>query len=168
MQIDAPLEIYSATVRPEWIDYNGHMNVAFYLMAADHAMDAFGEYIGIGESYMKATDKSTFALDTRIIYVRELVEGAPLEVTAQLVAYDAKRIHICLSLQHGEEGWLSALSEWVLVHVDLGARRSEAMPDQTMAKLQEIMAAHENLPRHEALMRPFGLARGGAGEVARK
>lgn len=163
MTIDAPLTIHRETVRPEWIDYNGHMNVAFYLMAADHAMDAFGEHIGIGENYMKVTNKSTFALDTRIIYVRELVEGAVLEVTAQLVAYDAKRIHVCLALMHGEEGWLSALSEWVLVHVDLGARRSEAMPEQTMAKLQKIMAAHENLPRHEALMRPFGLARAAAG-----
>jgi len=161
MNIDAPLEIYRATVRPEWIDYNGHMNVAYYLMAADHAMDAFGTRIGIGESYMKATNKSTFALDTRIIYLRELTLGAPIRVTGQLIAYDAKRIHICLQLQHGEEGWISALSEWVLAHVDLGARRSEPMPEKTLAILSDIMAAHEGLPRHAALVRPFGLLRSG-------
>jgi acyl-CoA thioester hydrolase len=157
MHIDAPLEIYRATVHPEWIDYNGHMNVAYYLMAADHAMDAFGTHIGVGEGYMKATNKSTFALDTRIIYMRELTVGAPIRVTAQLVAYDAKRIHVCLQLLHGEEDWISALSEWVLVHVDLGARRSEPMPEKTLAILSDIMAAHEGLARHEALVRPFGL-----------
>jgi len=159
MKIEAPLTVHRETVRPEWIDYNGHMNVAYYLMAADHAMDAFGDHIGIGRSYMQATNKSTFALDTRIIYVRELVVDAPLRVTAQLIAYDAKRLHVCLALLHDREGWLSALSEWVLVHVDLGARRSEAMPEATLAKLQEIMTAHETLPRPDALTRPFGLAR---------
>ena len=162
MEIDAPLEIHREKVRPEWIDYNGHMNVAYYLMAADHAMDAFGAHIGIGESYMQATNRSTFALDTRIIYLRELVLDAPIRVTAQLVAFDAKRIHVCLHLLHGEEGWISALSEWVLVHVDLGARRSAPMPDKTLSKLSDIMAAHESLPRHTALARPFGLS-GGSG-----
>ena len=161
MKIDAPLEIYRATVGPEWIDYNGHMNVAYYLMAADQAMDAFGTHIGIGEGYMKATNKSTFALDTRIVYVRELTLGAPIRITAQLVAYDAKRLHVCLQVLHGAEGWISALSEWVLVHVDLGARRSEPMPQETLAKLSDIMAAHDGLARHEALVRPFGLHGGG-------
>ena len=161
MNIEAPLEIYRATVLPQWIDYNGHMNVAYYLMAADHAMDAFGTRIGIGESYMKATNKSTFALDTRIIYLRELTLGAPIRVTAQLIAYDSKRIHVCLQLLHGEEGWISALSEWVLVHVDLGARRSEPLPEKSLAILGEIMAAHESLVRHAALVRPFGLLRSG-------
>jgi acyl-CoA thioester hydrolase len=161
MKIDAPLEIHRETVKPEWIDYNGHMNVAYYLMAADHAMDAFGGFIGIGESYMRETNKSTFALDTRIIYMRELVVGAPIRVTAQLIGFDAKRIHVCLDLRHGEEGWTSALSEWVLVHVDLGARRSEPMPEKTQEILRDIMAAHAGLPRPEALIRPFGLARAG-------
>ena len=159
MKIDAPLEVHRETVRPDWIDYNGHMNVAFYLMAAVHAMDAFGDHIGIGKSYMEATNRSTFALDTRIIYLRELVEGAPIRVTAQLVAFDAKRIQVCLELSHGEEGWVSALSEWVLVHVDLAERRSAPMPEETLAILGDIMAAHESLPRHESLARPFGLAR---------
>ena len=157
MKIEAPLTVHRETVRPEWIDYNGHMNVAYYLMAADHAMDAFGDHIGIGRSYMQATNKSTFALDTRIIYLRELVSDALFRVTAQLVAFDAKRMHVCLHLLHGEEGWISALSEWVLVHVDLGTRRSEPMPEETLAKLRDIMAAHEGLGRHQALARPFGL-----------
>ena len=105
------------------------------------------------------TNRSTFALDTRIIYIRELIESAPIRVTAQLIAYDSKRVHVCLELSHGLEGWISALSEWVLVHVDLGARRSESMPKKTLAILGEIMAAHEKLPRHDALVKPFGLAR---------
>ena len=130
MEIAAPLEIHRETVDPEWIDYNGHMNVAYYLMAADHAMDAFGDHIGLGERYTKATNRSTFAVDMRIVYLRELVVDAPIRVTAQLIAFDAKRIHVCLALRHGEEGWISALSEWVLVHVDLGVRGSLPMPEK--------------------------------------
>ena len=137
------------------------MNVAYYLMAADHAMDAFGDHIGLGESYTKATNRSTFAVDMRIVYLRELVVDAPIRVTAQLIAFDAKRIHVCLALRHGGEGWVSALSEWVLVHVDLGARGSLPMPEKTLAKLSAIMAAHKGLARPTALARPFGLARAG-------
>jgi acyl-CoA thioester hydrolase len=161
MEIAAPLEVHRETVGPDWIDYNGHMNVAYYLMAADHAMEAFGDYIGVGESYMRSANKSTFAVDMRIVYMRELVLGAPIRVTAQLIAFDAKRIHVSLALLHGDEGWISALSEWVLVHVDLATRGSQPMPEKTLSKLAEILAVHEGLPRHKALTRPFGLARSG-------
>ncbi len=31
----APLELRQGRVRPEWLDYNGHMNVAYYVLAFD-------------------------------------------------------------------------------------------------------------------------------------
>ena len=49
MTIEAPLQIHKGTVLPEWIDYNGHMNVAFYMLAFDQATDAFFDYLGMGE-----------------------------------------------------------------------------------------------------------------------
>ncbi len=157
MKIDAPMIVHRERVRPEWIDYNGHMNVAFYLMAADHAMDAFSDYVGLGQNYMKDTNKSTFALDTRIIYLRELMVDSPIRVSAQLIAYDLKRIHVSLSLIHDKENWVSALNEWVLVHVDLSVRRATEMPSGTLAKLEDIMVAHNNLERPKALIKSFGL-----------
>ena len=157
MKIDAPLIVHRERVRPEWIDYNGHMNVAFYLMAADHAMDSFSDYIGLGQAYMKNTNKSTFALDTRIIYLRELMVDSPIRIAAQLVSYDLKRIHVSLSLIHDEENWVSALNEWVLIHVDLSVRRATQMPSSTLTNLEDIMDAHKHLERPKALIRSFGL-----------
>ncbi len=157
MKIDAPLIVHRERVRPEWIDYNGHMNVAFYLMVADHAMDSFSDYIGLGQAYMKNTNKSTFALDTRIIYLRELMVDSPIRVAAQLVSYDSKRIHVSLSLIQDEENWVSALNEWVLIHVDLSVRRATQLPSGTLEKLEVIMLAHKHLERPKALIRSFGL-----------
>jgi len=52
-EIDAPLSLHAETVRPEWIDYIGHMNVACYLLAFDHATDAFFDFAGIDDAYRR-------------------------------------------------------------------------------------------------------------------
>jgi acyl-CoA thioester hydrolase len=89
--IDAPLSLYTDSVRPEWIDYNGHMNVAYYVLLVDRAMDVFFNFVGVGRDYVKAENKSLFAIDSRIVYLRELIVGAPVRCTSQLFGFDAKR-----------------------------------------------------------------------------
>ena len=93
MDFGAPIDSHRETVRPEWIDYNGHMNVAYYVLAFDHATDVLFDALGLGESYREATDHSTFSLQIQVTYLRELQLDAPLRVTTQLVDHDAKRLH---------------------------------------------------------------------------
>ena len=51
----APIRTSTRTVPPEWIDYNGHMNVAYYTMAFDQAADEILEgYLGVGETLAKS------------------------------------------------------------------------------------------------------------------
>ena len=82
---------------------------------------------------------------------------SPIRVAAQLVSYDSKRIHVSLSLIQDEENWVSALNEWVLIHVDLSVRRATQLPSGTLEKLEVIMLAHKHLERPKALIRSFGL-----------
>ncbi|MFT5132054.1 MAG: acyl-CoA thioester hydrolase, partial [Gammaproteobacteria bacterium] len=66
MNIDAPLLLHTESVQADWIDYNGHMNLAYYVLIFDHATDAFLDYIGITEKFRKANQASTFAAELHI------------------------------------------------------------------------------------------------------
>lgn len=157
--VAAPLALHSESVRPDWIDYNGHMNLAYYMLAFDHATDAFFDFVGLGESYMQAANASTFTLEAHITYDREMMAGAPMRFETQLLAHDAKRLHYMHFMYHGEEGWLSSTNELISLHVDMAARRSAPMPATVRRRLDAIAAAHEKLAWPEQAGRVISLER---------
>jgi acyl-CoA thioester hydrolase len=79
-------------------------------------------------------------------YLRELHSGDPVRVTFQLLGYDAKRLHYFEALHHAEEGWLSATSENMALHIDMDARKTAAFPAEIAARLEHMKAAHATLP----------------------
>jgi acyl-CoA thioester hydrolase len=78
--------------------------------------------------------------------LREVHSGDPVRLTFQLLDYDAKRMHYFEQLFHAEEGWLSATSENMVLHVDLNARKTAAFPEGVAARLARMKAAHAHLP----------------------
>lgn len=144
--IPAPLALFREAVRPEWIDYNGHMNVAFYVLAFDHATDAFFDWLGIGESYLRRNNCSTFTLEAHVTYEREVHVGAPLAFTTRLIDFDAKRIRYIHLMHHAEEGFLAATNELMSLHVDMTHRRSAPLPEAVQALLARVKEAHDRLP----------------------
>ena len=85
----APLDTHRSTVLPEWVDWNGHMNVAFYVTAFDQASGAFMRNMGLGRRYVDGKHGMTFVLETHVTYDREMKGGAPMRFTTQLL--DARR-----------------------------------------------------------------------------
>lgn len=142
----APFVSSLMRVEPQWIDFNGHLNMAYYNVLFDRAIDEAYNLIGIGHSYLKATGHTTFTAEAHVRYVREIHEGDPVRVTFQLLAYDAKRIHSFQQLFHAREGWLSATSENMTLHVDLTAKKVTPFPEQVSAALARLHAAHAALP----------------------
>jgi acyl-CoA thioester hydrolase len=157
MTVDAPLALHREAVRPEWIDYNGHMNVAYYVLAFDHATDAFFDFVGVGADYARRSGYSTFSAEAHITYRREVRAGDPLGFTTQLLGYDAKRMHYISHMHHETEGWLASSCEWMCLHVDLGDRRVAPWPAPILARLEEIMASHRRLPRPPEVGRVIGI-----------
>ncbi|MGI9262670.1 MAG: thioesterase family protein [Woeseiaceae bacterium] len=127
--------IYEGTVKPEWIDVNSHMNVAYYVLALDMAVDALWDRFGITNDYIDSGQGSTFAVECHVTYQRELLEGEHYIVTAQILAYDEKRIHQFQRMYHAEQGYLVATAEWMNLHVDLGTRRVSPWPSQILTNL---------------------------------
>ena len=145
MEIVAPFDQFRASVLPEWIDYNGHMNVAYYVLAFDQATDAFYDYIGLDAEYRRKTSGSTFAVESHVTYQREVLQGEPLRFTTQLLSYDSKRLRFFHHMYHAEEGYLAATSEWLSLHVDLEIRRVAPMPAQILERIEAVWEKHRRL-----------------------
>lgn len=145
----APFVSSVMKVEPAWIDYNGHLNMAYYNVLFDRAVDEVFELLGCGVDYVKK-GFSTFTAEVHVRYLRELHEGDPVRVTFQLLEYDNKRMHYFEQLFHAREGWVSATSENMSLHVDMSAKKVSAFPPEVTRRLLQMKASHGQLPRPEA------------------
>lgn len=132
------IEVMSGYVLPEWIDINDHMNVAYYLLAFDQAVDALWQRFGLTEEYIRTHNSSTIAVESHVTWQREIVEGAPYVVTSQILAFDDKRIHQFQRMYHAKEGFLAATCEWMNLHFDTSIRRVAPWPDKIRARIAEF------------------------------
>jgi acyl-CoA thioester hydrolase len=145
-QFGAPFVGTIKTVEPEWIDYNGHFNMAYYAVLFDRTVDEAFELVGFGPDYVRSRNASYFTLETHVTYVRELTLGEPVRVTVQLLDHDAKRIHFVQEMFHAEENWLAATMEAICMHVDMTAKRAAPFPPEMLKQISAMHAAHRDLP----------------------
>ena len=153
--MNTPFRSSLRVVKPEWIDFNGHLNMAYYSVLMDNAVDDAYEQLGFGPEYQKL-GSTTYVAEFHVCYIRELHEGAQTYCTFQLLDYDAKRFHSFTQLWH-EDGWLAATGEALTLHVDQSGPRVAPMPDTILTKLEEMKQAHSNLPYPDRAGRKIGI-----------
>ena len=155
----APIALAKQTVQPEWIDYNGHMNVAYYTMAFDNAIDMFLEQeLGMGEAHAARVKQGPYSLQNNVSYYAELLEGAEYHVTVRLVDHDQKRMHLFMEMIN-ESGELSAVCEGMLMNVDHITRRSTPYAGWIMDRLSTLQENHNTLDKPEGLGAAIGIRR---------
>jgi acyl-CoA thioester hydrolase len=123
----------------------------------DRAVDEVYETLGIGPSYLKRSNHSTMTAEVHVRYLRELMVDAPVRVRFQLLDYDAKRMYYFEELVHAEEGWLSATSENMTLHIDMAAKKVTPWPAEVMARFAEMKKAHARLPIPDGAGRKIGM-----------
>ncbi len=138
-------EAVRGTVLPEWIDINNHMNVAYYVLAFDQAVDSLWESFGITQDHIDVNSSSTFAVETHITWQRELAVNEPYIITSQLLAYDDKRIHHFMRMYQAEKYFLAATAEWLNLHVDLTVRKVSPWPDVILDRISDFAAQQPGL-----------------------
>jgi acyl-CoA thioester hydrolase len=144
--MSSPNRPYRAVVPPDWIDYNGHMNVAYYVLAFDRATDRLLDQLGLGEAYRRATNCSIFALEAHICYLSELRQGDEFAIETRLIDADRKRLHLFHAMtKTGAEGPAATL-EAMALHVDLAGPKSAPIGDDAFAKITALLAQHRGLP----------------------
>ena len=146
-------------IEPQWIDYNGHLNMAYYNVMMDRAIDEMWLQLGIGPAYMKERQCSTFTAEAHVRYVREIHLGDPVQVAVYLLENDEKRLHTFEELRHAGEGWLSATSENMTLHMDMKARKVAAFPPDIRARIAQVVASHAAVPRPEGIGRTVAMPR---------
>jgi acyl-CoA thioester hydrolase len=149
MSLPAPFDRFRGEVLPEWIDYNGHMNLAYYTVLFDQATDLLFDELGLGLDYRRDRRLGTFVAETHNLYERELLVGARVRVATQIIAIDAKRMHLgheMFALDGPHAGQRAATQELMFLHVDLEARRVCPFPPDMYARVSTMAAAHAELP----------------------
>jgi acyl-CoA thioester hydrolase len=126
-------------VLPEWIDANGHMNLAYYVVLFDQATDLLYDAIGVGQAYRNVTGNSTFTAETHTTYEREVRVGERVRVTAHLLGADAKRLHYFHEMFHAEDGHRVAAQELMALHIDMAARRVAPFPPDLQVRIHAMV-----------------------------
>ncbi|HTE42794.1 MAG TPA: thioesterase family protein [Steroidobacteraceae bacterium] len=157
-EIDA-IDYAGFKVLPEYIDANGHMNVGYYTLLFDKALDLPWEKLGIYSAQIIQTGKSSFALESHITYQRELQLGDPLAFTLQMLDFDSKRVHYFLRMFHATERYMAATCEQISICMDMKLRRSTPWSDEPLARITALHAAHQLLPKPVESGRAIGIRR---------
>ncbi|SDN43907.1 acyl-CoA thioester hydrolase [Lutimaribacter pacificus] len=153
-----PFKSSPMTVVPEWIDYNGHMNMAYYNVLFDRCADEAYSLMGFGPDYIRARSMTTYTAEFHVCYVRELHEGHRTYATFQMLDFDEKRFHYYQELYH-EDGWLAATAEALALHIDMTGPRVAPMPPDTHERVAALYESHRSLPRPERAGRAIGIRR---------
>lgn len=156
---EQPIRSRSRTVQPDWIDYNGHMNVAYYTLAIDELMDEVFDELGVGVALVDSHRMGPMALVNQVHYLNELLEGDEFCIDLQLLDSDHKRMHYFVTMQHLSKGVPAATYEGLSMNVDLEARRSAPYPPEALARIQALARAHAGLPRPELAGASIGIRR---------
>ena len=154
-----PLTTHSTTISPDWVDYNGHLRDAFYLLIFSHATDALMDALGLDTAGRARTGHTLFTLECHLNYLAEVKEGEPVEVRTQLLAHDGKRLQIHHGLYRPGEDASLAESEQMLINIDSAAGRSAPFDEQVADKVAQLAAEHRGLPQQACVGRVIGLRR---------
>jgi acyl-CoA thioester hydrolase len=150
--------VYRDTVRAEWVDYNGHLRDAFYMLIYSYATDVLLDAIGLDAAQREARGRSMYTLEAHLHYLREIKEGAAVRVDVRVLEHDAKRVRVYLEMYADEGREPVSASEQLLLHVDRAGPRAAPFDADVLARVAALAAAAAGFePGHAA--RAIALAR---------
>ena len=156
---NAALTTYRTRIHADWVDYNGHLRDAFYLLIFSHATDALMDALGLDEAGRARTGHTLYTLECHLNFLAEVKEGERVEVRTRLLAHDAKRLHIHHGLYRpGEEASL-AECEQMLMNIDSAAGRAAPFDEQVAERVAHLAVEQQNLQRPACVGRVIGLRR---------
>jgi len=153
------LPTYRTAIAPDWVDYNGHLRDAFYLLIFSHATDALMDMLGLDETGRARTGHTLYTLECHLNFLAEVKEGERVEVRTQLLAHDAKRLHIHHGLYRPDEDASLAESEQMLMNIDSAAGRAAPFDEQVAERVAHLAAEHQGLQPPACISRVIGLPR---------
>ncbi|MBA4791908.1 MAG: thioesterase family protein [Pseudomonadota bacterium] len=150
----APFVSSPMTIERAWVGASGHLEMAHSFHLFDRARAEALALLGFGLQYSR-THRSTFAtIEMQVRHLRAVGGPGPVRATVRLEDYNERRLHLFLQLHQADEGWVFAVSEQTVDHVDTATGRAIPLPDDVLERVSGMKAVHATLPRPEALGRP--------------
>ena len=134
------LHISSQKIKKEWTDYNGHMNVAYYVLIFDlYAAEILMTKFNMGEKSAKETNKSTMVVESHITYNQELKEGDEVDLNLIYFSHDKKRLLYKFEMKHKTKKYLASTIEILSLYVDLEKRKVAEFEDEKIKIMDDYI-----------------------------
>lgn len=128
---------FQQEIRPEWIDYNGHLSEAYYVLVFGFATDALMDLAGLDDEYRRNTGCSLYTVEARVRYLREVRQQDAVTVQARLTEVGAKKVLVSHEMRVADT--VVATEDLVALHVDVERNETAPFPDAVRAKLQVLL-----------------------------
>jgi acyl-CoA thioester hydrolase len=138
-----PFTAYREQVRPEWLDYNGHLNDASYAIVLTAAHELLLDHLGLSADYRESHHSSMFTVEMHLHYAAEVSAGQTLTASTVVTEADHKRLRLHSELYADEV--LAATGECLYLHVDTTAGRTAPLPADRQAGVDALLAAHRGI-----------------------
>ncbi|TWE01603.1 acyl-CoA thioester hydrolase [Pseudomonas sp. AG1028] len=148
---------YKTAVQPAWVDYNGHLRDAYYLLICSFASDGLMDLIGLDEAGRARTGHTLYTLECHLNFLAEVKLGVELQVRTQLLGHDRKRLHIHHLIERCDDGQIVAESEQMLMNIDTANGRSAPFDGEVAERIAELVEAQHGAPRSVYVGRVIGL-----------
>lgn len=145
-------------IEKDWIDYNGHLNMAYYMVLFDRSLEDLFTVFGMGPQYAATRKLTSYSAEAHICYIRELHLGHKVRCSAHLLDFDEKRVRIYQEMRH-EDGWLAATLETLTLHVDMNGPKVAPFPPDVLANIEKVRQQHAALPIPERAGRSIAIRR---------
>ena len=129
----------SFVVKKEWVDYNNHMNMAYYVLVFDQALEVALEKFKMGENAAKDLNRSTMVVETNTKYLSEVKQGEKIDVQMTYFDHDKKRLHIKMEMIEKGKKKISATIEWISLYIDLGKRKVTEFEDEKLEIMDKFI-----------------------------
>ena len=144
--LSQPLKVHEVRIPTDWVDYNGHTNDSRYAQLSGDAADAFLRYIGVDAEYLRG-GHSYYTVESHISYIAQSHAGDVVYVTAQVMAHDAKRLHLFNRILRSDDHSVIATGEHMYLHVDTEVGKTVPAPQYMIDRIATIANGQAGLDR---------------------
>jgi acyl-CoA thioester hydrolase len=143
----AGIPLYETAIRPEWIDYNGHLRDAYYALIVSEATDALMDRVGLDAAYRARSGATLYTVEMHLHYLHEVKNTDTVQVSVRILGSDPKRIHAAFELLRAGHEEVAATAELMLLHVRQHDERATSVPfpAEISAALASLAAASAGL-----------------------
>ena len=131
-------------VKKEWVDYNNHMNMAYYVLIFDQAWEVALEKFKMGGTAAKDNNRSTMVVETNTKYLNEVKEGEKVYINVTYFDHDKKRLHLKMEMISQKTNKLSASMEWISLYIDLSKRKVTEFEDDKIKLMKDFIEENKS------------------------